>query len=343
MENKLFEWVVVGAGPAGIAAVGRLIDHGVEPKKIAWVDPKFSVGDLGEKWLNVSSNTKIALFTQFLEASEAFGYQKGAFPIDTMDGEGTCLLKEIAQPLQTVTDRLKERVCTFVGKALSMRLENGGWTVGLEEGELFGLKVILATGADPKSLSHESSEVIPLETALNPEKLKGVIGKEDVIGVYGASHSSVLVLLNLLELKPKQVINFYRSPHRYAVHMDGWILFDNTGLKGKAADWARENIDGQRPDALVRYHVEDPEFDKALSTCTKMVYPIGFERRKLPVLEQFPGAKYNEATGVIAPNLYGFGIAYPQGKMDQVGNYEYRVGLGKFMGYLNEMLPIWLS
>ena len=52
-----YKWTVIGAGPAGIAAVGRLLDHGIAPEKIAWVDPDFTAGDLGNKWRAVSSNT----------------------------------------------------------------------------------------------------------------------------------------------------------------------------------------------------------------------------------------------------------------------------------------------
>lgn len=37
-----YEWTVIGAGPAGIAAVGRLLDHGVAAERIAWVDPAFA-------------------------------------------------------------------------------------------------------------------------------------------------------------------------------------------------------------------------------------------------------------------------------------------------------------
>ena len=33
-----YAWTVIGAGPAGIAAVGRLLDHGIAPEEIAWVD-----------------------------------------------------------------------------------------------------------------------------------------------------------------------------------------------------------------------------------------------------------------------------------------------------------------
>lgn len=56
----------------------------------------------------------------------------------------------------------------------------------------------------------------------------------------------------------QKVINFYRSPCCYAIEMDDWILFDNTGLKGQSASWARENIDGVLPPNLIRYNVSEP-------------------------------------------------------------------------------------
>lgn len=34
-------WTVVGVGPAGIATVGKLIDLGVDPSCIVWIDPHF--------------------------------------------------------------------------------------------------------------------------------------------------------------------------------------------------------------------------------------------------------------------------------------------------------------
>ena len=52
---------------------------------------------------------------------------------------------------------------------------------------------------------------------------------EDTIGVFGSSHSSVLVLRNLLEnpaVSLKKVINLYRS-----YLPDGRIKDDNTRLK----------------------------------------------------------------------------------------------------------------
>jgi cation diffusion facilitator CzcD-associated flavoprotein CzcO len=57
-----YVWTVIGAGPAGIAAVGKLLDRGIADKDIAWIDPAFAAGDIGAKWRSVSSNTKVGTF-----------------------------------------------------------------------------------------------------------------------------------------------------------------------------------------------------------------------------------------------------------------------------------------
>lgn len=54
-EKKIDEYgaIVVGAGPAGLAVVGRLLDEGVKP--IAWVDEKFEGGRLNARYREVPS------------------------------------------------------------------------------------------------------------------------------------------------------------------------------------------------------------------------------------------------------------------------------------------------
>lgn len=42
IQNTEFDWAVIGAGPAGIAAVGKLIDHQVDPKKLSGLTLNFA-------------------------------------------------------------------------------------------------------------------------------------------------------------------------------------------------------------------------------------------------------------------------------------------------------------
>jgi cation diffusion facilitator CzcD-associated flavoprotein CzcO len=72
--QQVFEWTVVGAGPAGIASVGKLLDAGVSPSQIAWVDPEFKVGDFGTSWRYVGSNTSVEYFLKYYRHSPSFCY-----------------------------------------------------------------------------------------------------------------------------------------------------------------------------------------------------------------------------------------------------------------------------
>jgi hypothetical protein len=246
--------------------------------------------------------------------------------------------------LQWISDHLSQTVRAIKGEALSLNLIHGYWEVSRESfSPLRAKNVVLAIGAEPKNLAYSHPSSIPLEEALDPGKLARKVHPGDTIAVFGSSHSAILVLAHLVPLKPKMIYNFYRSPHLYALAMKDWILFDNTGLKGFAANWARRHLDKALPPHLERYSVSNPAFEERFALCNKVIYAVGFERRKLPVIEQFPEASHQETTGIIAPGLFGIGIAYPQVKLDPLGNREERVGLWKFMDYLNTTLPIWLD
>jgi cation diffusion facilitator CzcD-associated flavoprotein CzcO len=338
-----YAWTVIGAGPAGIAAVGRLLDHGIAPEQIAWIDPAFAAGDLGAKWRSVSSNTQVGMFLSYLKGSSAFGFSKAPpMPLREVDPDETCALALVADPLVWITEHLRERVTAFETTATALFLERRQWSIETPLQQLTSKNVILAVGAVPKKLSYPELTAIPVEVALDPEKLADEPLANATVAVFGSSHSSMIVLPNLLRHPVKKVINFYRSPLTYAVYLDDWILFDDSGLKGRAADWARENIDGVYPDRLERCWVSSPEFDEKLAACDRVVYTVGFERRALPETRQWGQLDYNPNNGILAPGLFGVGIAFPERATDRYGYVEYRVGLKKFMDYLDDVLPLWL-
>ncbi len=345
MKDQNLDWLVIGAGPAGIAAVGKLIDAGISPHAIGWMDPHFTVGDLGKKWFYVPGNTSVALFLRYMETCHAFDFKDRPekYPIEKLDPKDTCLLQDVIAPLQWITDHLKKKVQTFQDTAMALNLSEGRWEVKTKKHSAFAKNIILAIGSEPKSLSYPGLETISLETALDLEKLNSAIHSQDTIGVFGSSHSAILVLANLFKTKAKKILNFYRSPHKYAVFFEDWILFDDIGLKGFTAKWARQNLDKEMPKKLQRVLTTDHEFEELLSLCNKVIYATGFEKRKLPILEQYESLHYDDRTGIIAPGLFGLGIAFPQAKFNRLGHLEHRVGLWKFMDYLNAILPIWLK
>ncbi|OBH97370.1 pyridine nucleotide-disulfide oxidoreductase [Mycobacterium sp. E2733] len=333
---------MIGAGPAGIAAVGRLLDRGIPPDKIAWIDPAFAGGDLGGKWRSVSSNTIAGTFLSFLNGSASFRFsQAPPLPLAEVDPEETCALALVADPLVWVTERLRERVHVFETTATTLSLQRRQWRIETQDPELTSNNVILAIGAEPKRLDYPLAE-IPVEVALDADQLAGVPLEGATVAVFGSSHSAMIALPHLLRLPVDRVINFYRSPLKYAVYLDDWILFDDTGLKGRAAVWARENIDGVYPERLERCWVAAPDFEERIAECDHVVYTVGFEQRKLPETPQWGPLQYNRMNGILAPGLFGLGIAFPEYAEDPYGYGQYRVGLKKFMDYLDSVLPLWM-
>jgi cation diffusion facilitator CzcD-associated flavoprotein CzcO len=337
-----YAWTVIGAGPAGIAAVGKLLDHGTAPEEIAWIDPAFAAGDLGGKWRSVSSNTQVGVFLSYLNDSPAFRFSAAPpMPLREVNPEETCALALVADPLVWITEHLRERVKALETTATALFLERRQWRVETEQQELTSKNVILAVGAVPKKLSYPQLREIPLEVALDPEKLAQEPLENTTIAVFGSSHSSMIALPHLLRHPVDKVINFYRSPLRYAIYLDDWIQFDDSGLKGRAAVWARENIDGVHPDRLERCWISSPGFEEKLAECDRAVYTVGFERRTLPETKQWGQLDYNPHNGILAPGLFGLGIAFPARATDRYGYVEYRVGLKKFIDHLHSVLPLW--
>lgn len=263
-------------------------------------------------------------------------------PLHELDSRETCALTLVAEPLVWITRHLRERVATYETTATALTLQRKQWTIDMKQQQIASKNVILAVGAVPKTLSYPHLREIPVEVALDPEKLADQPLDGATVAVFGSSHSSMIALPHLLRAPVEKVINFYRSPLRYAIYFDDWILFDDTGLKGRAAVWARENIDGVLPDRLERCLVSSPEFEEKIAECDHVVYTIGFERRQLPETRQWGTLNYNPRNGILAPGLFGLGIAFPEYAEDPYGYGQYRVGLKKFMEYLNSVLPLWM-
>ena len=338
-----FDWAVIGAGPAGIAAVGKLLDAGIHPENVVWIDPVFRVGDLGEKWYRVPGNTKVKTFLDFLRCCNSFEYGKAPdFPINTFNPDESCRLSYVSEALQWVTGILKNKVLTIPGTAKKIESGGGYWSIELDDQTVGARQVILATGCEPRVLpSH--IPVIPAEIALCDKKLQKENLQSDTVAVFGASHSAVVALKNLLACNVKKVINFYRHPMKYAVYLESFTLFDNTGLKGGAAAWSKRYIDGRWPDNLERVYCNSDSMKEKIAECTKVIYTIGFEQRDSLVIHPFNRVlPYNNTNGIIAPGLFGIGIAYPNQVTDPLGNIEYNVGLWKFMLHLDRCLPIWM-
>jgi hypothetical protein len=343
MSIQIYQWSVIGAGPAGIASVGLLLDAGVAPQEILWVDPEFKVGDFGAKWGEVSSNTSVKLFKEFLLNIKSFNYSSRdrQFNIDKLPDNGFCQLKNVAEPLQYITDHLRTKINTVSGFVTNLQVLSGCWNFTIAGAIYMAQKVILATGSDPRDLVANAKN-ISLCTALTPKKLSDAVKSTDRVAVFGSSHSAMIIIKNLLDAGVAQVVNFYLTPIKFAINMQNYILYDNSGLKGETAIWTHHNITQTLHPRVTRYIASEDNVEKALPLCDKVVYAIGFKSRA-PHIADFNVHSYDVSNGIIAPGLFGAGIAFPKQVTDPNGNKELNVGLWKFMCDIQQMLPIWFK
>lgn len=342
------DWLVVGAGPAGLCVIGVLIDIGVNPQKITWIDPEFSLGRMGTYYAQVPANSDIREFIKFINACACF--QESSCPcVETLKqtvNNHHPLLSAIIEPLQCITQHLCTKVKAIQASMTMLNFEHSYWQVGISSGEIIHAQhVVLATGSHPKTLQYKTQQIIPLDVALDPNNLRDIVTKDDTVAVVGDAHSAVLLLKFLSELPVpvKHIYNFYQNPIIYATNLDGWVINGTTGLKGLAAEWARNVLETNPPANLTRLKSTPALLEHMLAHCTKTIYAVGFERNQLPAINNLTAiTHYNPTNGIIAPRLFGIGIAFPEQRINQFGDKETRIGLDSFMDYAQRMVPHWV-
>lgn len=361
----------------------------------------------------VPSNTKVKLFMNFATGVEPFqNIASGEHAADTtgkedklrfmkdLDQEKGCRLSNAADLALVLTEGLKKTpgVEAEQGRVSSAVLNEDGspssssrWTVNFDNTHMVSTsnqtstvqskRLVFCTGASPNNsplpvhIPHIRN--LDLDTALSPSRLRAALGSDGpiTISVIGASHSAIIVLMNLYNLaassRPDLRIRWFtRHPLRYAKEMDGWILLDNTGLKGDAATWAQENLEPENFEKSdvsqymerIAYEAGDEEgtFEERMPGSQFYVQAIGYSRDPLPVLKTSGGRdiepKFNHEKGsfdykrdqngsseemVTLPGLYGAGIAFPERVTDPHGNVEMAVGFGKFMRFVKRVVPDW--
>ncbi|KAH8684585.1 pyridine nucleotide-disulfide oxidoreductase-domain-containing protein [Tricladium varicosporioides] len=329
--KKKYKAVVVGAGPAGIAVVGNLLEQKKAP--ILWIDEEFEGGRLNKYYREVPSNTKVKFFVGYAEGISTFKDVAKETPspnaytvLKSLNQEKTCHIAEAADLCLMLTSGLNQSrgVHKQQGKLTDASwCENNKWTLKLDGksslSEISSDLLVLCTGSSPATgpLPIKSIQEIGLDPALQPSLLTTLLPTDlpITVGVIGASHSAILVLRNLYNLAsathPKlQVKWFTRHPLRYAEERDGWIKRDNTGLKGEVATWAKENLEDDRlPGSDVNNHLEkvitskekeQEQYSEHLRKCTHVIQAIGFKRNEMPSLKRNGKeleTMYNDRTG----------------------------------------------
>jgi hypothetical protein len=117
-----------------------------------------------------------------------------------------------------------------------------------------------------------------------------------IVGIIGNSHSGILAAMNFYtiatsktEKRDVKVINLQRREILFADYREDGIVWDNSGLKGKTAEWAREHmIDNSDEGVITQIRLdkvdksEEEVYEEYLPGCTHLVYAVGYDKSPLP-------------------------------------------------------------
>jgi len=208
--------------------------------------------------------------------------------------------------------------------------------------------------------------------------------KESVVGIIGNSHSGILAAMNLwtvatspssniekeeegkTEKRDLKIINFQRREILFAEYRDDGIVWDNSGLKGRTAEWARQHMsnngesDSEDQDGIIkqiRFDLsntsEEEIYKRYLPQLTHLIYAVGYARNPLPPITindqlikdeelefdmHSSGFRYQNKR---VKGLYGTGIAFPEETEDPEGHVEAAVGFGKFVKFAERVEGEW--
>lgn len=416
VQDVKYGAVVVGSGPAGITCLGNLlerklspilwVDDGFDGGRVNRMYREVPSNTKVKLFIDFA--TAVAPFRKIVTRapsrsrwdepsasdSDHIGKPDRLNQLRVLDPNKGCNLSHAADMCLMLTEGLKKTpgVMAQQGRVTEATLDDSSstprWRVQLSThgaNEIMNVeteRLVLCTGAspnnDPLPVHIPNIQNMDLDTALSPSRLSSVISPlgPTTVAVTGASHSAVLVLMNLYSLastsKPDLRVRWLtRHPLRYAQEMDGWILRDNTGLKGEAAAWAKSNLepetfkhsDVSRYISRIDYEAGEEEgtMDENLPGCNFYIQAIGYNRDPIPTLRTTSGKEiepqfdhengsfhYVKASddGKIGgleklPGLFGAGIAFPRRVKDPHGNVEMAVGFWKFMKFVKEVSPNW--
>lgn len=330
-----YQWVIVGAGPAGIITIGLLLDLGTDPQSILWIDPEFNVGRMGKYYSNVPGNAKTKDWIEFINNCKTFQKCPSAAiaKLYEYDPHREYELKIIVEPLIDISEYLCKKINCKKSVLKSLNFENNIWRVGTDNQNNSAAHVVLATGSHPRSLHYDKQE-IPLDSALDKPTLANNVTPDDTIGVIGSAQSAILLLKYLSELPVARVINFYKH------HID--LTHPENGLLGMTAEWAKNVLAVTPPGNLIRVYNCPETIQAWLPICSKVIYAVGFERNELPPIGN-AAINFDDKNGIIGPRLFGIGIAFPEKITDASGNQFSRIGLTSFMEYAQRIIPEWMA
>lgn len=326
---------VVGAGVTGLGLLLLLQEAGADLSKVTIVDPQFDGGDLARRWTSVVSNTP---WSKSLNALKEVAPSTPLEPVP--DPEQCSTLSSLSHTILRAARSPLRRATQVQGLATQAAWDSATqlWSVKVDAaGKVITVKskaLILCPGAEPKQMNLPVAS-IPLEIALDAERLKQYVRAGEKVVVYGTMHSGTLVIRNLTAAGAR-VTAHYASPEPFYWDRDG--VYD--GIKREAADVADEIVAGRIPVDLVPVSDTSGVIRAALNA-DWTVYAMGFRPRLVRLLvdgAEASAAPYDGATGALkaAPKAWGFGVAYPNQAPDDI---HWDVSVAAFLTHMKSQLP----
>jgi hypothetical protein len=326
---------IIGAGVTGLSLLLLLVKNGVDPTTITIIDPHFDGGDMARKWGPVQSNTPWS--------KTADALRRVALPPDIPDISGTTPLKDIADLLCRLSASIPcIRLTGFVvNTAYSSATDQ--WSVSYRTGSHIETRIakaiFITSGSDPTTLGLPLPS-IPLEYAMDLERLKTRVSSSDSVIIFGTMHSGTLVIKNLDALSVKTTA-IYKGSTPFVWARDGAY----NGIKEEAAAIADSIVAGQYRGLCIAPITDTITLLRRAMTATCVIYAMGFEPRTIEMTcdeKAIPSTSYDGLTGAIrgAPKAWGFGIAYPNLAPDGV---HWDVSVAAFLTHIEAQLPILLQ
>lgn len=327
----MYSHCIIGAGVTGLLLLLILNERGIPLENIVIIDPFFDGGDLRRKWGQVISNTPW---------SKTYDSVRTAFSSRTMPAWASVIQPDQTTPLSQIARLICELARPLLLNTVYGNVKkasyNEKWSVEIQREfsihRVEASNIYFTTGSEQKSLDL-SIPSIPLEIALDAQRLRQYILPTDKVALFGTAHSGALILKNLADMGvPTTAV--YRSEKPFLYARDG----EYDGIKADAATYADEISQGKYPSITLVPASSISTVIRETRSANWAIYATGFEPR-CTIEIQVGGSRvsavpYIATSGVIigCPNAWGFGIAYPSQAPDGI---HFDVGVASFIEHIS--------
>jgi len=327
---------IIGAGVSGILLILLLAETSVSLKSISIIDPYFDGGDLFRKWSSVMSNTPWSATLKSIQThlpSVKIPKWANDLPLDKPTPVYLIakLIRECAKPV------LDKVTCIYGSvESINWLSDKSVWDISISTEQsikhINSKGICFTYGSQPKVLDIGVPS-IPLDIALDTNKLCKYIEPHSKVIVFGTRHSGIHVLKNLVDCSANSVLGVYKGPTPFIFARDG----EYDGIKLDGAVIADDILAYKYPSIQMVSNTNISSILKYVRNADWAVYAIGFEstnniRLSIDSVPLLNWNKY-DITGKLlnCPCAWGFGLAYPSQAPDGI---HWDVGVSSFLEHI---------